>query len=233
MYVPTGFPHTTDTCTTLQHETIPPTGTLHPTTTPDAPPHRYDETSIHLTMGLETHVWELAYAHLRWALLQRCGKKFAVRIPDDGVYWSAMDTIPVGFLAGSDWNSGTGFVHSDNEGEGEGDDCDGYASGEQIAAAINGLKEVMVRLEPERWSGAGGTEDMPTDAQIDEVVRFMGRHVRALLRVQHGLYRDVDPHDGGTIRKAFRATQETEAIMERYGEFWYKTNIVMMNWRNR
>ena len=60
---------------------------------------------------------------------------------------------------------------------------------------------------------------MPTDAQIDEVVRFMGRHVRALLRVQHGLYRDVDPHDGGTIRKAFRATQETEAIMERYGEF--------------
>ena len=160
MYVPTGFPHTTDTCTTLQHETIPPTGTLHPTTTPDAPPHRYDETSIHLTMGLETHVWALAYAHLRWALLQRCGKKFAVRIPDDNVYWSAMDTITVGFLAGSDWNGGTGFVHSDNEGEGEGegegDNCDGYASGEQIAAAVNGLKEVMVRLEPERWSGAGG-----------------------------------------------------------------------------
>jgi len=224
MYVPTGFPHTTDTCTTLDHETVPPTGTLSTTnksTTPttEAPQHRYDETSIHLTMGLETHVWALAYAHLRWALLQRCGKEFRVQIPDDGHYWSAMDTIPVGFLAGGAWSGSTDFVPS-GTGTGTGEDededgNDGYASDEQIHATVKGLKKVMLQLEPERWE----TEDMPTDAELNEVVRFMGRHVRALLRVQHELYSNVDPHDENTIVKAFQATKETEAVMERYGEF--------------
>ena len=115
MYVPAGYPHTTDTCTILTDETISPT-----TSTSN---NEFDETSVHLTLGLDTHVWALSYAHLRWTLLQRCGKHWRIEIKDDDIYWKFMETIPVGFLAGEDAQS----------------------------KALSKLKEAMLQLEPQRW----------------------------------------------------------------------------------
>ena len=108
MYVPIGFPHTTDTLMATRHETIPPTITTttsptdektstHNSTTPQHVV--FDETSIHLTMGHDTHVKALAYAHLRWSLYQRVCKDFQMEIPTDKLFWEAMDTMPIGFLS--------------------------------------------------------------------------------------------------------------------------------------
>ena len=112
MYVPAGYPHTTDTWTVLTEETVP-------STTCD---NEFNETSVHLTLGLDTHVWALSYAHLRWTLLQRCGKKWRIDINDDDIYWTFMETIPVGFLAGEDAQS----------------------------KALSQLKDAMIQLEPQR-----------------------------------------------------------------------------------
>ena len=58
LYVPTGFPHTTDTSTITKD-------TDHDQT------KVFSEPSVHLTMGLDTHVWALTYAHLRWCLVSK------------------------------------------------------------------------------------------------------------------------------------------------------------------
>ena len=73
MYVPAGFPHTTDTSTVVKEETVP-------AEDGDGETDLFKETSVHLTMGLDTHVWALTFAHLRWTLLQRCGKDWKVEM---------------------------------------------------------------------------------------------------------------------------------------------------------
>ena len=52
LYVPAGFPHTTDTINTAEAG--------------DAA----DDDSVHLTIGLDTHIWGLDYAALRTTLAQ-------------------------------------------------------------------------------------------------------------------------------------------------------------------
>lgn len=56
LYVPAGFPHTTDTCTVVDVNGA-------------SKEQLFDETSVHMTMGLDTHVWALTFAHLRWSLV--------------------------------------------------------------------------------------------------------------------------------------------------------------------
>ena len=99
MYVPGGFPHTTDTITVVEEETVP-------ATDDETKENIFDETSVHLTMGLDTHVWALTYAHIRWTLLQRCGKEWKLDIKNDKDYSNSMRGLPVGFssTAGMDPN---------------------------------------------------------------------------------------------------------------------------------
>jgi len=202
MYVPTGFPHTTDTSTVIHHETVPARPTMAPSDDGDegSVQNLFDETSIHLTMGIDTHVWALAYAHLRWALLQKVGKEFRMEM-DDYNYWNAMDTIPVGFLAGSEWN---------------GSDDEAGLDDERIKVTVDRLKEVMIQLEPDRW---GKKENMPADKEFTEVARFMLKHVHTLLRIQHEQYSNIKPQSDETIMKAFEANKATEEAMARFTAF--------------
>ena len=55
LYIPTGYPHTTDTIATEKDDDIP---SIEDT-----------DYSVHMTMGLDTHVWALTYAHLRWSVV--------------------------------------------------------------------------------------------------------------------------------------------------------------------
>jgi len=52
LFIPAAFPHTTDTVVNNQHS---------------------DDTSIHLTFGLDTHVWDLDYLSLRRYALRKAG----------------------------------------------------------------------------------------------------------------------------------------------------------------
>jgi hypothetical protein len=194
LYVPTGFPHTTDTTTDFGVEKS-----------------AFNESSVHLTVGLDTHVWFLTMAHLRWSLLQKCNTGFNADLKDDAMYWKAMESIPFGFLGGKAWRS---TVESMNRGFGVGEDFK-----EQVAEK---LRAVLVEMEPSRWKevNEAGTEELPNAKQIDEVIEFfVENHWRALMETQEALFRDVDARSEETLIKAFRGTQDQNKIMEDFGVF--------------
>lgn len=182
LYVPAGFPHTTDTKTVVEDETVP----AEETSKKDL----FDETSVHLTMGLDTHVWALTYAHIRWTLLQRCDKNWKLEIKNDDDYWNSMRSLPIGFLSGAD--------------------SDG------VDMAIEEIKKVLTRLEPRRWE----KEAFPAYEEIIEVVKYMfGDHLGSLMEIQDEMFSDIDPHDENTVIKGYQCTQKQDALMQRYGAF--------------
>ena len=66
LYVPTGFPHTTDTCTVVDSDV--------------SSDDMFEDTSVHLTMGLDTHVWALTFAFaLESASTKRTGVQLGNR----------------------------------------------------------------------------------------------------------------------------------------------------------
>jgi len=192
MYLPAGFPHTTDTVTVVEDETVP--------VEEGVGKGRFDETSVHLTLGLDTHVWALTYAHIRWTVLQRCGMDWKVEIKNDADYWDSMRAIPIGFLSGADSN------------------------GVDMDMAIEEVKRVLVRLEPKRWK----KEALPSDDNIREVLNYMLKdHLETLMGIQEEMYSDVVPRDENTIIKGYQCTQKQDAVMQRYGAF--SNNDAMTN----
>lgn len=187
MYVPAGFPHTTDTATVVDDESVP-----APVEEDDDSKKLFDDTSVHLTMGLDTHVWALTYAHLRWTLLQRCGKDWKLDIKNDEDYWDSMKTLPIGFLLRSKSEDNVEDV------------------------TLEELKRVLNNLEPTRWT----KESMPSDEEIRQVVKYMlEEHLSSLLEIQEIMYSDINPHDENTIVKGYECTQKQDAVMQRYGAF--------------
>ena len=198
MYVPAGFPHTTDTTTIVEQETVPSMSSMAKTGQ-----KLFDETSVHLTLGLDTHVWALTYAHVRWTLLQRCGKDWRLDIPKDADYWDSMRTIAVGFLSGSESGS-------------ELDNDDDNNDNMNLEAAVEETKRVLMQLEPKRWT----KEALPSDDEIRAVFNYMTNdHLASLLEIQETMYSDINPHDENTIIKGYHMTQKQDAIMQRYGAF--------------
>ena len=69
LYIPAGYPHTTDTL-------------LEPVEDEVA-----SQPSVHLTVGVDSHIWSLSYAHLRQHALTRAGQPAAL---SDGAPVSAL-----------------------------------------------------------------------------------------------------------------------------------------------
>mmetsp|Transcript_5763 Transcript_5763/g.8180 ORF Transcript_5763/g.8180 Transcript_5763/m.8180 type:complete len:531 (-) Transcript_5763:1699-3291(-) len=193
LYVPTGFPHTTDTVNGIDVGS--------------------KDMSVHLTMGLDTHVWGMTLAHLRWCVLQRTNKDFQLNIQDDEAYWEAMDAIPVGFLVPSRsmWKDclaslqvGTGVTADYKE------------------FVTDKLKAVMMRLQPPRWKSEENVdgEELPTDEDFSEVLDFMiGKHLTELMSIQDELFRDTRMKDEASLMKAFKCAQKQNKLMEEFGAF--------------
>eukprot|EP00429_Kryptoperidinium_foliaceum_P009159 CAMPEP_0176025650 /NCGR_PEP_ID=MMETSP0120_2-20121206/12552_1 /TAXON_ID=160619 /ORGANISM="Kryptoperidinium foliaceum, Strain CCMP 1326" /LENGTH=509 /DNA_ID=CAMNT_0017358837 /DNA_START=95 /DNA_END=1624 /DNA_ORIENTATION=- len=195
LYVPEGFPHTTDTINPVD----------------GADKSAFNEASIHLTMGLDANVWCLTLAHMRWSLLQRLNKPFNADLTDDEVYWKAMGSVPVGFLGGKAWRS---TIQSINEGKGVGSEFQQVVSDQ--------LKDVLVSMEPSRWANTNGdgAEELPSHAEMNQVVDFfVEKHWRSLMETQEELFKDVDARKEETLLRAFRGTQDQNQIMEDFGEF--------------
>lgn len=189
LYVPAGFPHTTDTSHSI-----------------DLTSNEGQENSVHLTMGLDTHVWGLTLAHLRWSVLQRCGKEHTINIESDLIYWQAMETIPIGFLvSGNSWKD---TINNIKEGKGVDENYCKLVTDE--------LKRIMAVLEPDRWKD----EKLPSDGDIHQVIDYMiTQHLQNLMVVQEEMLSDVRPNDDDSLIKAFQCTQRQNIVMEEFGVF--------------
>lgn len=201
LYVPIGFPHTTDTTTAVD----------------GVEKSAFHESSVHLTVGLDTQVWFLTMAHVRWSLLQRSNRRFNADLTDDSIYWKAMGSIPFGFLGGKAWRS---TIESMNRGNGVGADFK-----QQVAEK---LRDVLVSMEPSRWkeTSTAGTESLPSTTQVDEAIEFfVEKHWLALMETQEALFKDVEPTKEESLLKAFRGTQDQNKIMEDFGVFSNSTGL--------
>ena len=78
LYVPGGFPHTTDTVTGIASDSEP---------------------SVHLTLGVDTHIWDLSYAGLRKLALTKADVSDKAILTKSESYWRLQDSLPLGFLA--------------------------------------------------------------------------------------------------------------------------------------
>mmetsp|Transcript_10056 Transcript_10056/g.11483 ORF Transcript_10056/g.11483 Transcript_10056/m.11483 type:complete len:520 (+) Transcript_10056:241-1800(+) len=199
LYVPVGFPHTTDTAAV--------------TTTSS----NNQDISIHLTVGLDTHVWGLTLAHIRWSLLQRCGKTFRLDIQDDDIYWKSMESLPIGFLGGKAWI----------------DYCKGESSDTFQKQLLRKVKDLMLLLEPNRFSSSKITaakgEIMPSDESIVKVMDyFLKQHYQKLLEAQDEMFRNIRPKDPETLIKAYHGSKKQEKAMENLGIFSHSDSMKSM-----
>ena len=101
LYVPAGFPHTTDTVNTGDEAEAAAAATDRPSSHSHEPS---SSSSVHLTLGLDSHIWALNYAALRHSTLKRLGRSDTLtphrmaKLPED-VYWQLQGILPVGRFA--------------------------------------------------------------------------------------------------------------------------------------
>ena len=191
LYMPAGFPHTTDTINTA-----------------DAGEASGDD-SVHLTIGLDTHIWGLNYASLRAGALARAQLPDGLNVhtlPADD-YWQMMGIPPsVGFL-------------------------DRHRA-ESEAAVASELARCSRLAEPTRWADASDDELMET-LDTRGVEEQLARHTRRLLDVQRAMYldaaRNIRPGPpGGAPVSIFRVQEhmaKLEAAMEDHVQ-WYGSEAV-------
>jgi len=139
LYVPAGYPHTTDTIHGIEDTSAP---------------------SVHLTVGLDTHVWGLSFAGLRSYALRRKGKAHQLNVAkvDLDSYWQLQQSLPLGFLAP---NSGS---------------SSGSSKEETAKLLVEALIPRMRAVEPLRWA------DQPDDAAL---ALALGAHETALRMLDH------------------------------------------------
>ena len=228
LYVPAGFPHTTDT-RGEEGESV------------------FDETSVHLTVGLDTNVWGLSFAHLRSMLLKRSGLASiiggSVTKFDEIAARDAARPIPIGFLGpkGKDGKAVGGNVkdilcqQGKLRRDGDGRRHGGGALQEGVALYVGNfiseLKQSMIRLEPGRWiDGVGGQvtpvnseqgrEGLPLLERFIEVAEFvLCSHVPAILDAQSDAFANVKLHDPAYQRKVQYYSKIQRDITTRFTAF--------------
>lgn len=157
LYIPAGFPHTTDTVEGI-------TNTVDP--------------SVHLTVGLDSHVWGLSFAGLRSYSLRRQGLEHELPLAklDASHYWELQDSLPLGFLSEE--------IVKEHK---------GYGTGMRqalTAEIISRLIARMRRVEKFRWA-------MKTDDEIaqeigaEEATARMLTHHRTVTEILRKMYADV------------------------------------------
>lgn len=168
LYVPAGFTHTTDTIET---------GDDVDTSDLDA------ATSVHMTIGVDTHLWGLSWASFRDTALRRAGHTPNLAsgepinalpndklFPDGGLH----TPLPLGFASAP--------LLGDHKASG---DVGVAAAQAEVASAMaRGLADRLRSTEPERFAA----DDLEADLGLREAADRMVEHYRAVLGVQTRAY---------------------------------------------
>ena len=168
LYVPAGFTHTTDTIET---------GDDVDTSDLDA------ATSVHMTIGVDTHLWGLSWASFRDTALRRAGHTPNLAsgepinalpndklFPDGGLH----TPLPLGFASAP--------LLGDHKASG---DVGVAAAQAEVASAMaRGLADRLRSTEPERFAA----DDLDADLGLREAADRMVEHYRAVLGVQTRAY---------------------------------------------
>lgn len=143
LYVPGGFPHTTDTLSGVS----------------------MSDPSVHLTVGLDTHIWGMSYQYLRQAVLTRLKlpDKVVLTKLDASIYWSLQECLPLGFLTSS--NSAR-----DN--------------------ALAKLAMIMTKTEPKRWADISQLSSIIKN-EGKEIWTMFEKHHRDVTDTFVAMYSDV------------------------------------------
>lgn len=155
LYVPAGFPHTTDTVT---GEAIDST-----------------EPSLHMTLGVDTHIWYLNYASLRTLALKRS------RLPDKlqitklapPQYWDMQSALPFGFL---------NDAHSTRQ---------AMPSHEKLQAVVQSAVIKFRAAEPNRWAADVTDEQIAESMDLITVVTKLAEHHLTMVDIFKAMYTDV------------------------------------------
>jgi hypothetical protein len=170
LYVPAGFPHTTDTVNTA-----------------DAGAEAAASDSVHLTIGIDTHIWGMNYASLRAGALGRA------RLPDGlnpqtlpkAKYWELMG-IPtrLGFLRRH------GAAPSDAETGGGSELGGGSEPGGDEDVALEMVRRMRL-AEPRRWADDVSDAEVVEELGTPEIAQQLERHADRIFDVQRAMYLDA------------------------------------------
>lgn len=161
LYVPAGFPHTTDTLSEFCGDGSDP--------------------SVHLTIGIDTHIWGLTYAALRGYALRRKGHWDKLRLSriDASDYFDLQEALPFGSLSEP--------IIARNP------DLKGFGSG-MMAAIRDEIKEEvmskMLKIEGDRWADKAELEE-DVGQQIEEAIARLMKHHLSMVDTMKNMYKDV------------------------------------------
>lgn len=191
LYVPAGFPHETDTIGEAQAETEDPTAR---------------EPAVHLTVGLDTHLWGLTYAKLREIALSRA--KLPVNLPGGAPLthlplpeWSLLHSpLPVGFLAEPLLAT---VPHEED------------ARSALATATAKHLAKRLRAAEPDRFA-AGATEALGLEAAAARMLQ----HHEGVLGIQARMYKAAaaDKTSVDAIIDEMAALDEQTAALEAWAQ---------------
>jgi len=244
MYIPAAFPHVTDTVNVASSSAS------------DSDSEEEDEeASVHLTIGVDTHLWGLNYATMREVALRR-KKQTALINGNQNLNtlapeaWGRLhESLPLGFLAAPVLSQAL----QDAAAAGSAAGSAGSAVGKlprpsQRRAAVSepllvramalGCAARMRSAEPGRWANpaTGGSSDeddaaLAKELDLEAVASEMLRHYRRVLRVQQRIHVDtsagphLDPVGGGGAGSSFEP--RGRATLERIGPLMDELDAAM------
>lgn len=166
LYIPAAYPHKTDTATGVS----------------------LSEESVHLTLGIDTHVWDLNYACMRTSALERAGQSTLI----EGTYdkhklgreeWlSLYAPLPLGFTA-IDLLKQAEASESREAREESG-------RGLIIHTMALELGKRMRVAEPKRWASST-PEQLVTDLDLHQVAQRYWDHYMHVMLLERQMYADA------------------------------------------
>jgi hypothetical protein len=137
--------------------------------------------SVHLTVGVDTHIWGLNYAALRDYCLKREGlpNKVTLTKLEPSLYWDLQNSLPLSFLFDTKMK----------------DELDSRTPQQQMDLQTDVIINELVRqcraVEPNRWAAETSDATVAEELNAKEVLHRTFRHHADLTNTFIEMYHDV------------------------------------------